>query len=271
MPETVGGGCDTVRAMTTTGSTTRTPTTGTTTGGATDGGTTGGASGSSPAALYADVRLRISDLVRDLPADRASTPVPGCPGWSVHDVVAHAAGIVADVTAGNLDGATTDPWTQAQVELRRDVRLADVLDEWAELAATFEPSLDTLPKAITRTLTIDLVTHEHDIRGALREPGGRDSEAYAIARKGYAVALAKSIDERGLPGLRLRADDWQFDAGPDPDTEVRTKDSFEFFRALAGRRGKDQVLAYDWSGDPAPYLPVLNHFGPLPEADIVED
>jgi uncharacterized protein (TIGR03083 family) len=262
--------------MTTTGSATgTTTTTGTTTGSATGGGATDGASASSPsasspAALYADVRLRISDLVRDLPADRASTPVPGCPGWSVHDVIAHATGIVADVTAGNLDGATTDPWTQAQVEMRRDVPLADVLDEWAKLAATFEPSLDTLPKAITRTLTIDLVTHEHDIRGALREPGGRDSEAYAIARKGYAVALAKSIEERGLPGLRLRADDWQFDAGPDPDTEVRTKDSFELFRALAGRRGRNQVLGYDWSAEPAPYLPVLNHFGPLPEADVVE-
>ena len=51
---------------------------------------------------------------------------------------------------------------------------------------------------------------------------------------------------------------------------MRAKDSFEFFRALAGRRSTAQVLAYDWSGDPAPYLPVLNHFGPLPDEDVIE-
>jgi len=224
-----------------------------------------------PADLYADVRLRISDLVRDLPAERADLPVPGCPGWTVHDVVAHATGIVADVVSGNLDGATTDQWTQAQVDLRRDVPIADVVDEWGKLAATFEPRLDELPKGISRTLLSDLVTHEHDIRGALREPGGRDSEAYQIARKGFAVTLAKTLEEKGVPGLRLEADDWQFDAGPEPATTVRAKDSFEFFRALAGRRGTGQVLGYDWSGDPAPYLPYLNHFGPLPETDVVED
>lgn len=222
-----------------------------------------------PADLYADVRLRLSDLVRDLPADRTNLPVPGCPGWTVHDVIAHATGIVADVVTGNLDGVTTEPWTQAQVDSRRDVPLDDILDEWAELAATFEPTLDGMPKAISRTLTIDLVTHEHDVRGALREPGGRDSEAYVLARKGFAVALAKTLEERGVPGLRLQADDWEFDAG-DPKVTVKTNDSFEFFRALAGRRGKGQVLAYDWSGDPAPYLPVLNHFGPLPDADVEE-
>jgi uncharacterized protein (TIGR03083 family) len=223
-----------------------------------------------PADLYADVRLRISDLVRDLPADRADLPVPGCPGWSVHDVVAHATGIVADVVNGNLDGVTTEPWTQAQVDMRRDVPIADVVDEWAKLAATFEPSLDAMPKAVSRTLLIDLVTHEHDVRGALGEPGGRDGEAYAIARKGFAVALAKTLAENGVPGLRLEADDWQFDAGEDVAATVRTADSFELFRALAGRRSAAQVLAYDWSGDPAPYLLYLNHFGPLPQADVVE-
>jgi hypothetical protein len=188
----------------------------------------------------------------------------------VHDVVAHATGVIADVTTGTLDGVTTAPWTQAQVDARRDTPLPAILDEWSGLAATFEPSLDDAPKAMSRTLLIDLVTHEHDIRGALGTPGGRDSEAYAVARKGYAVGLAKALDERGLPGLRLQSDDWEFDAGTDPTTTVRTPDSFEFFRAFAGRRGVNQVLKYEWSGDPDPYLPVLNHFGPVPEEDIIE-
>jgi uncharacterized protein (TIGR03083 family) len=223
-----------------------------------------------PAGLYADVRLRIDGLVRDLPEDRTGTPVPGCPGWTVHDVVAHATGIVADVNAGRLDGAATDPWTQAQVDSRRDAKTNDVLDEWAREAATFEPMLDGAPKGLSRTLTIDLVTHEHDIRGALGVPGGRDSEAYAVARKGFAVGLSYALKERGLPALRLEAPDFEFDTAEDPPVTLRVADSFELFRALAGRRGRRQVLAYDWSGDPEPYLPVLNHFGPLPEEDVVE-
>ena len=223
-----------------------------------------------PAELYADVRLRISDLVRGLPEDLVRTPVPGCPEWTVHDVVAHATGIVADVNAGNLDGAATEPWTCAQVDVRRDRPTDDVLDEWAREAATFEPRLNDAPKGLSRTLLIDLVTHEHDVRGALGTPGGTDGEPYAIARKGFAVGLAKLLDERGLPGLRLEAPDWSFDAGAEPRVTVRAPHSYEFFRGLAGRRGLPQVLAWEWSADPEPYLPVLNHFGPVPEQAVAE-
>ncbi len=223
-----------------------------------------------PSELYADVRTRMSDLARGLTDDEAATPVPGCPGWAVRDVYAHAAGVLADVRAGRLDGAATDAWTARQVEERRATPLAEIVDEWAEQAAAVEPTFDTAPKALSRTLLIDLVTHEHDVRGALRRPGGRDSEAYSIARKGFAVGLAKALDEKGVPGLRLVAPDWSFDAGTDPAGTV-TADSFEVFRALAGRRGVKQVLAWEWDGDPAPYLPLLNHFGPLPDDDVVEE
>lgn len=223
-----------------------------------------------PAELYADVRLRISDLVRDLPAERLRTVVPGCPEWTVHDVVAHATGIVADMNAGKIDGAATDEWTCAQVDLRRDTPTAEVLDEWAREAATFEPRLNELPKAISRATIIDVVTHEHDVRGALGVPGGTDSEAYEIARKAFAVGLAKVLEERGLPGLRLEAPDWQFDAGQEPRHTVRAPGSYEFFRGLAGRRGLPQVLAWEWETDPEPYLPLVNHFGPLPENAVAE-
>ena len=225
-----------------------------------------------PAELYADVRLRISDLVRALPDGAArATAVPGCPGWTVHDVVAHATGVVADVNAGRFDGAGTDPWTTVQVEQRRDRTTAEVLDEWSAEAATFEPKLDEWPKGLSRTLLVDLVTHEHDVRGALRTPGGTDSEAYEVARKAFAVGLAKALDEKGLPGLRLEAPDWSFDAGAvEPRVTVRVPDSFELFRALAGRRGLAQVMAWEWSQDPTPYLPLVNHFGPVPDRDVVE-
>ncbi|HKB27785.1 MAG TPA: hypothetical protein VKC59_02080, partial [Candidatus Limnocylindrales bacterium] len=39
-------------------------------------------------------------------------------------------------------------------------------------------------------------------------------------------------------------------------------DRFELFRAMTGRRSERQIRAYDWSVDPAPYLPVFS-FGPF--------
>jgi uncharacterized protein (TIGR03083 family) len=210
-------------------------------------------------------------LVRDLDADALATPVPGCPGWTVQDLVAHSSAVITDVAGGNVDGAGSDPWTARQVTERKDLTIEQILAEWEASARTIEPQLDGYPKGLSRTLIIDLVTHEHDLRGALGIPGGRDSEAYAVGRKGYHVGLAKSIEERGLPGLRLTAGDgWEFDAGSDPAATVHAPDSHELFRALSGRRSRGQVLAYDWSGDPEPYLAVLNRFGPLPEQDVVE-
>jgi uncharacterized protein (TIGR03083 family) len=222
-----------------------------------------------PSELYADVRTRMSGLA--LSEEDAARPVPGCPGWTVRDVYAHAAGILADVRANRLENATTDEWTGRQVDERRGTPLPAILDEWADHATVVEPTLDTMPKAFSRTLLIDLVTHEHDVRGALRRPGGRESEAYEIARKGFAVGLAYAVKERGLPGVVLAAPDWSFAAGDSPDVTLTAPDSFEIFRALAGRRGIKQVLAWEWDGDPAPYLPILNHFGPIPDDDVVEE
>ena len=143
-----------------------------------------------PSELYADVRTRVTELVRDLDDGRQGLVVPGCPAWTVRDLVAHCEAVATDAVAGNLDGAGTDPWTKRQVEERRDARLGDILDQWARSGAQLESGLDDVPKGISRTLLVDLVTHEHDLRGALGVPGGRETEAYEIGRKAYHVGLA---------------------------------------------------------------------------------
>lgn len=225
-----------------------------------------------PSELYADVRARVTELVRGLDPDGLAARVPGCPGWTVQEVVAHLAGVVTDVVAGNVAGAGSDEWTARQVAEREGRSLDDLIAEWTGQSALMESGLDAAPKAVSRTLLVDLVTHEHDIRGAVGIPGGTDSEAYAIARKGYHVGLAKVIEERGMPGLRLTAPDgWEFDAGPAPAAaSVAAPRSYDLFRALSGRRSRGQVLAYDWEGDPEPYLEVFSRFGPLPENDVIE-
>lgn len=131
-------------------------------------------------AAYASCRGRIGELVRAAGDGKAkASVVPACPEWSVHDVVAHVAGVVADALAGRLDGVATDPWTAAQVDARRDRSVDEVLEEWETGAPTFEGLLDAIGDP-GRQAVLDVVTHEHDIRGALGAAGARDSDAVRI-------------------------------------------------------------------------------------------
>src|SRR4051812_45409238 len=82
-------------------------------------------------AAYVASADRVADLVRDLDASALAAPVPACPGWSVHDVVAHLAGVAADVNADRLEGAGGDEWSAAHVDARRGVAIGDVLAEWS--------------------------------------------------------------------------------------------------------------------------------------------
>ena len=55
---------------------------------------------------------------------------PACPGWTVHDVVAHLSGAVDDALQGRMEGAPSPAWTARQVEARHDQSVAAILAEW---------------------------------------------------------------------------------------------------------------------------------------------
>src|SRR5207245_3870521 len=97
------------------------------------------------AAAYADGRARISELVADLDEKEATTVVPGCPDWTVKDVVAHVTGICSDILAGNIGGVTTDPWTAAQVDARRPLPVSQIVAEWSELGPQIEAMVPSFP------------------------------------------------------------------------------------------------------------------------------
>src|SRR4051812_26114833 len=114
---------------------------------------------------YVGCRVRITELTAGLDDARASLPVPTCPEWTVHDVVAHLAGVVDDVLAGRIDGLATEPWTAKQVVARRASPIDQLLGEWAACAPDFEPLLDASDRGAQAVA--DIVTHEHDVRTAL--------------------------------------------------------------------------------------------------------
>jgi uncharacterized protein (TIGR03083 family) len=142
-----------------------------------------------------------------------------CPGWTVHDQIAHVAG-VESLLAGHTDPRVQMPpyehirndlgkKVEYAVEVRRGrsgaelVReLEDVLAE--RLSTLGDPMLtsDTIiagpfgpDRAATVLLlrTFDVWTHEQDIRSALQRPGDLDSPAAAVCVNAVMDQLPKLI------------------------------------------------------------------------------
>jgi uncharacterized protein (TIGR03083 family) len=202
------------------------------------------------AQLYREGRGRISDLVRDLDEANLQTKVPGCPEWSVRDLVSHLSGVCNDIIEGRIEGVASEPWTAAQIEARRDWPIEQILAEWDEFAPQCEAICHMFPDGSDVQWLADLTTHEHDIRGALGRPGERDSDALILAFAWLVERFGAVLSSRDAPALRVlttQGDDLVAGKG-EPVASVRA-DRFDLFRALTGRRSLDQVFEFDWQGD----------------------
>ena len=210
------------------------------------------------ARLYQDTRERILTVVGP---DDWSTAVPACPGWSVRDVVAHLAGVAEDWVSGLRSRPPNDAETAAQVA-RFDGRDVDsIVAAWNSTAA----QLDKLAANDgVKAPLADIVVHEHDIRGAIAQPGHRDSAAVTCASDQLLSALQPPTP------LLVTVEDAEYHCGPDesPEMQLRTT-RFEAIRWRTGRRSPSQLAAMDWSADPTPVLDHLYLFGPA-DADLVE-
>lgn len=250
-------------------------------------------------AAYEASRRRIAALVRAADDDSVGTrtAVPACPGWTVHDVVAHLTGGCADVVAGNIEGAATSEWTAAQLEARRGTPIDEVLAEWEELAPTYASWIDDFPGRLRHQAVGDITVHEHDIRGALGRPGHRDEFAVDVATDFVISAIADpGARAAGLGPIEVRAGDhtWVVGSSDEPMrdpaaavfdallAEARPADGrapvgsvgagpFELFRAFTGRRSAAQICSYQWSVDPAPFVPVFAMWPfTLRQSDLVD-
>ena len=211
--------------------------------------------------MYQETRERLATLVAGLDEAGLGTVVPACPGWSVADVIGHLAAIPEDALAGRLTGPPSEDETAAQVDRFRGRPIAQTLAGWTELAPRFEEIVAAFK---IWPAVIDVASHEQDIRGAVGQPGARDTE---VIRQMSGWLLA-----RLSPPVRLRVtvEDTQLQVGPDGEPVLGlTTTWYEAFRWRMGRRSLDQLAALDWSGDPAPVLDHLVVFGPA-RADLIE-
>ena len=191
--------------------------------------------------MYRAARVRVAELASRAPADHA---VPATPAWCVHDVVAHLAGVMSDVVSGNMEGAATAPWTAAQVERGRGKSVSEIIDEWAAYASSFESFLSSPAGTKAGSAVVDVHAHETDVRTAL----GLAPEIPDAVLAWTAGRLREGFDAQvatvGLPPVTIDVAD------------------FELFRGRLGRRTRDEVSAFGWSADPAPYLDTFFLFGP---------
>jgi uncharacterized protein (TIGR03083 family) len=241
------------------------------------------------AQAYEETQAHLVAIVRDLNAAALAAMVPASPAWSVKDVVAHVTGVAKDATNGsipdelNLVEALNDPaqaamredLTAQQVASRRGRSMGEIVDEWdavlPELLSMIRgerPFPQTVPFA-DAILVTDLATHAQDVRGALDVPGDRESGGVGVALVSYATALGLRLAMNGVPPLRIRYGDRERVAGQGEAAATWEGDRFEIFRALAGRRSGEQIMAMSWTGDPGPYVPLIPAYGP--RSDPIEE
>ena len=216
------------------------------------------------AAMYSNLRHRIVGVVHDADRPALDLMVPAAPDWRVRDVVAHLSGVCADIVNGNLDGVTTDPWTAVQVDARRDREIEQLLDDWDEVGQRVEALIQQFRDTPEwQTFTADAVTHEHDVRGALAQPGARDSDALIVVANAAVAGIGERLASEQLGMLNVALDDDGPTAvgfGP-VATSLHIK-RFELARALTGRRSMSQIRDFEWDGEPHPEWLVFDMFTP---------
>jgi uncharacterized protein (TIGR03083 family) len=217
-------------------------------------------------AAYLAAKERVVALVRDLDDHELATPVPACPGWTIHDVIAHLAGVTTDIGNGVLPTAGAgDAGPAAQVLERRDRPLDDLLAEWDRGASTLVDAI----AAGSAAFAFDVVTHEQDVRGAVKRPGARDESVEVLLGGAFGV-LTRNVGAAGLPAIRVDTGAESHVAGEGEPVVHLAVDRYELTRGAAGRRSERQLRAWDWTGDPEPYLGLLT-FLPMAESDISDD
>jgi hypothetical protein len=215
--------------------------------------------------IWLATRQRVRDLLAGRTPAEMDKPVPAMPGLTVRDVLDGLVATGADALDGDIHATYAAPDGERAPDARTD---AELLSAWDAQAAGIAALVRD--DALAGRLLIDLVTHEHDLRGALDCPGARADDAVAIAVELLGSEFAARLRATGVPALRLTCEQWGYETAPPPVRAILVADRFELFRGFTGRRSAAEVRRWMWSGDPGPYLPYLSDSGSLRATDLDE-
>ena len=220
----------------------------------------------SPSQAYANGFERIARLVRDVKDEQLERVVPACPEWTVRELVAHLTGVASDSITANVAEMGRSNWTQTQVDARKDDSLEEILEEWRGITEQITAALDDLHPTLSSALIGDLITHEHDLRNAIGNSDERDNDGVVVSASFYARNFGKRLKDAGLPTLVVEGGEHQWTAGREEPVGNVKAPLFDMLRGLTGRRTTDEVKAFDWSVDAAPYLPLFSMYPPAPQS-----
>lgn len=218
-----------------------------------------------PADLYAETQQRVVATASRLDPD---LPVPACPGWNVHDVVAHLGGLANDVITGRVDGYAGADWTAQQVAERSSRTMKELFDEWDDVLPGFlevirDLGASDLPDTINHVLGpvptasfesafhVDLLHHEHDLLGAARTPRTVPLAADVAAMRSQLTNVRIRFAMDQMPTLRIDPTDTDrsWDVGSsDPSASVSAP-VIDVLRSFGGRRSLEEIRSFAWSGD----------------------
>lgn len=159
--------------------------------------------------LYSEHVTALSALAGDLTETELGTPVPASPGWDVHGVLAHLAGLATDTVSGRLQGPPTADWNAGQLRDRADVSAADLV---AELRAAADDVVRHVRDG-SPGLAWDIAVHHADVHEALGK--------HRLAPPMWEDVLAAQADR--LP------------------EQADAVDPYERFRMLFSRRSRAQM------------------------------
>jgi len=180
-------------------------------------------------ALYVDHVDAVSGLATTLDDEQLATTVPATPVWTVHEVLAHLAGVASDMVTGRMDGAPGPAWTSRHVSERAQLPVADLLDELRSRQDAIVESVVDNPRPAS---VWNLAVHHADLHEALDLP--------------------PMPEHLWLPIVEA------LDPGPGPTDRVPP---YELFRGLFSRRSRAQMLGWG-TGLSAEELDELCIFGP---------
>jgi uncharacterized protein (TIGR03083 family) len=164
-------------------------------------------------ALYRDHVAALGELAPALTEEQLTTPVPATPDWTVHEVLAHLAGVGHDALAGRMDGAPGAEWTERHVGERRDLTVAELL---GELESDQQGIAESVADNPAPAFVWNLVVHHADLHEALGLPRLPDRLWEPVAE-----AMAQRLPELA--------------AAVEP---------YELFRAAFSRRSRSQMQAW---------------------------
>jgi hypothetical protein len=163
-------------------------------------------------------------------------------------------GNIEDGMAGRITGPPDDIQSAEQIARHASQEPDELLADWDELAGNFEPIVTA--QQMYRVV-LDVLAHEHDIRGAIGVPGDRDEPLVGLAARllvsglELPVNLAFDVGETVIATVPV-----------DGPTHRVSTTSFEVFRLRLGRRSPDQVAALPWDTVPVSVIDDLFIFGP---------